>query len=353
MGLFSSSDNNLFLGIDIGDSSLKMVELRKKGRQIYLSNYAFSENVSEVNFTKIEEVKYLASAINKVKSDAGIRAMKATVSLPTFSVFSSIININNFNKKNLALTVTEEAKKVIPLPMEEMTVDWRVVPDKNGKVPSKGNLKVFLTGSPKKLVRRYIDIFKAAKISLLSLETETFSLIRSLIGNDKAPIMIVEIGANSTDIAIVNESIPVLSRSLAVCSSTITKALADKMGFDFAQAEQFKIDMHSALSDSDKDSDRKMPKVIVETIEPIVTEIKYMLDFYYSQNKTSVEKIVLSGGGALLLGLPEYLSETLNLNVIVGDPWSRVRYPKELEPVLKEVGPKLAVAIGLALREIS
>jgi type IV pilus assembly protein PilM len=350
MGLFSSNDNNLFLGIDIGDSSLKMVELRKKNRQIYLSNYAFSENVSEVNFTKIEDVYYLANAINKVRNDAGIKSKRATVSLPTFSVFSSIVNINNFDKKNLALTVSEEAKKVIPLPLEEMTIDWRVIPDANGKTPTKGNLSVFLTGSPKKLVRRYVDIFKAAKLSLLSLETETFSLVRSLVGNDKTAVMIVEIGANSTDLAIVKDSIPVLSRALAICSSTITKVLSEKMSLSFAQAEQFKIDLGSALREDEKKD--VLPKLIAETIEPIVTEIKYMLEFFYSQNGQSVEKIILSGGGALQLNLPEYLSGRLNLKVIVGDPWARIRYPEELRPVLSEVGPRLAVAIGLAMREI-
>ena len=93
MGLFSLGNDNLFLGIDIGDSSLKMVELKKKGRKIQLSNYAFSENVSEINFNKIEDISYLAQAINKVVKDANIKARRATVSLPTFAVFSSIINI--------------------------------------------------------------------------------------------------------------------------------------------------------------------------------------------------------------------------------------------------------------------
>lgn len=353
MGLFSRDDNNLFLGIDIGDSSLKMVELKKKGRQIYLSNYAFSENVSEVNFTKIEDTKYLAAAINKVKNDANIASRRATVSLPTFSVFSSIININNFDRKNLANMVLAEAKKIIPLPLEEMTIDWRAIPDKNGKIPNRGNLKVFLTGSPKKLVRRYVDVFQEAKLSLVSLETETFSLIRSLLGNDKSTVMIVEIGANSTDISIVKESIPVLNRSLAVCSSTITKALAEKMGVSYAQAEQFKIDLGSTFNESENDEDKKMLPLIKETIDPILTEIRYMLEFFYSQNKESVEKIVLSGGGAMLLGLPEYLSDKLKTTVIIGDPWARIRYPEELKPVLKEIGPKLAVAIGLAIREIS
>lgn len=349
MSLISFGGDNLFLGIDIGDSSLKMVELRKRNRKIYLSNYAFSENVSEINFTKIDDVNYLAKAINKVKNEAGITATKVTASLPTFAVFSSIINLSNVDKKGIALAVNEEAKKVIPLPLEEMILDWKIIPDANGKTPTKGNMRVFLTGSPKKLVRKYIDVFKQAKLNLVSLETETFSLIRSLIGNNKTTVMIAEIGANSTDISIVKESIPVLNRSLAVCASTVTKVLSEKLGMTYAQAEQFKFDLSVTLG---SDSKEELPQLIGKALEPIVTEMQYMLDFFKSQNGGEVEKIILSGGGAMLLNLSDYFSKRLNIQVIIGDPWNRVNYAPELKPVLFEVGAKLAVAIGLGMREI-
>ena len=349
MSLLSFGGDNTFLGIDIGDSSLKMVELRKKNRKIYLSNYAFSENVSEVNFTKIDDINYLAKAILKVKNEAGITSTKVTASLPTFAVFSSIINLSNVDKKNLSETINEEAKKVIPLPLEEMILDWKIIPDENGKTPNKGNMRVFLTGSPKKLVRKYVDVFKQAKLNLVSLETETFSLVRSLIGNDKATVMIAEIGANSTDIFIVKESIPVLNRSLAVCASTVTKALSEKLGMTYSQAEQFKFDLSVSLG---PDSKEELPKLIGQTLEPIVTEMQYMLDFFRSQNGGEIEKIILSGGGSMLLNLADYFSKRLNIKVIVGDPWNRINYAEELKPVLSEVGAKLAVAIGLAMREI-
>jgi len=351
MSLFSS-DDNLFLGIDIGDSSLKMVELKKKNHKIYLSNYAFSENVTEVNFTKVEDVNYLVKAINKVRVEAGIKAQRATASLPTFAVFSSIINLPNVDKKGLAAAVTEEAKKVIPLPLEEMILDWKIVPEGSDKSETKNGTRIFLTGSPKKLVRKYLDIFKAARLQLASLETETFSLVRSLLGDDKSTVMIVEIGANSTDLSIVKESIPVLSRSLAVCGATVTKALSEKLAVGYGQAEQFKLDLSLTLSADAKDAPEELPKLIAQTLEPVVTEMQYMLDFFRSQNSGDVEKVVLSGGGALLLNLADYLSKRLNLKVIIGDPWTRINYPEELKPVLAEVGPRLAVAIGLAMREI-
>ncbi len=349
MGLFSLGGDNLFLGLDIGDSSLKMVELKKRNRQVVLSNYAFSENVKEINFTKTEDTDYLAKAVVKVKDEAGITSQRVTASLPTFAVFSSIINLTSVDKRNLATAVNEEAKKVIPLPPEDMILDWKIIPAAPGSESDKRNLRIFLTGSPKKLVQKYLQIFKKAKLALASLETETFSLVRALLGNDKATVMIVEIGANSTDLAVVQESIPVLNRSLAICGSTLTKALAEKLSLNYAQAEQFKLDLSLTLQ---ADSREELPQLILKTLEPIVTEIQYMLDFFRSQGKGEVEKIVLSGGGALLLNLAEYLAKRLDMKVIIGDPWNRVAYPDELKPILTEVGPRLAVAIGLALREM-
>jgi type IV pilus assembly protein PilM len=345
MGLFSKSENS-FLGVDIGDSSLKMVELQKKGKKIYLTNYAFSENVNDVKFTKIDDVAYLGKAIDKVRTESKIVAKRATASLPTFAVFSSIITLSGVDKKNLTETVLEEAKKVIPLPLEEMKIDFKVIPD-DTKGAVKSNVRVFLTCSPRKIVRKYIDVFKQANLELSYLETETFSLVRSLIGNDKSTVMIVEIGANSTDISVVKESIPVLNRSLEICGTTITQALMERLGLTFMQAEQFKMD----LSLSDKASG-EMPEVISKTISPIINEIKYMLDFYNMSNNSRIEKIILSGGSSFLFGLSKYLSDKLNIQVIIGDPFSRVLYPDELRPIIREVGPRLAVAVGLALRDI-
>ncbi|MBN2884705.1 type IV pilus assembly protein PilM [Patescibacteria group bacterium] len=350
MGLFSSGDDNLFLGVDIGDSSLKMVELRKKNKKIYLSNYAFSENVKGINFTKIEDTKYLAQAILKVKAEAGIKARRVTASLPTFSVFSSIINLPAVDSKNMDASVAEEAKKVIPLPPEEMILDWKLVPD-SGSSKNKENSRVFLTGSPKKLVRHYIDIFRLAKLELASLETETFSLVRALMGNDLSTVMIVEIGANSTDLSIVQESIPVLNRSLEVCGSTVTAALAEKLGLSFSQAEQFKFDLGASLSDNSKED---LSQLMIKTLAPVIHEIEYMRDFFQkNSNGGAIEKIILSGGGALLMNLSEYLSRHLNIQVIIGDPFNRISYPQEMKSIISELGPKLAVAVGLALREIN
>lgn len=343
MNLFSSS--NSYLGIDIGSSSIKLVELKREGRELRLLTYGFTENTEEIVKEDWQNnIKYIAKIINKICDKAGVISRNAVAALPTFSVFSSIINLSNIGKRDISSAVHWEAKKVIPLPLEEMVLDWKEINNK-GK---KDNIKVLLTGAPKTLVKRYINIFKETRINLLSLETETFSLVRSLLGNDKTTIMIVEVGTSTTDITIVNKSIPILSRSIDVGGLTITKAISNNLGIGEARAEQFKYDLGITAIESNEDI---VPKTIIDTINPIINEIKYMLTLFQNKDKGKVEKIVLSGGSSLLPNFVNYLAKILNMNVIIGDPWSRISYPVELKPVLTEIGPKLAVAIGLAMRE--
>jgi type IV pilus assembly protein PilM len=205
------------------------------------------------------------------------------------------------------------------------------------------------TAAPKKNVARCVSIFKRAGIELLGLETESFALERSLVGFEEAPVMIVDIGAITSDLIIVEKGIPVLSRSVDAGGATITQTIAQGLGVDLKRAEQFKRDIGFKTG-----SGQGIPKVIENSIEPIINEIKYCFDLFLSQEEKNkrIEKIVLTGGSSFLPNLPEFLSQLLNIKVIIGDPWSRVIYPVELKPVLDEIAPRMAVALGLAMREI-
>ncbi len=95
----------------------------------------------------------------------------------------------------IALFVAKEAKKVIPLPLQDIVLDWQKI-----ETGTTGSNTILLTGAPKALIQNYISIFKSAQFNLLSLETEIFALIRSLLGNDRSPVMMVQIGSTTTNI---------------------------------------------------------------------------------------------------------------------------------------------------------
>jgi type IV pilus assembly protein PilM len=349
MGLFSST-NSSYLGIDIGTSGVKMVELKKEGKHAKLISYGFSEYIdNEITDSILNENREIIKIIKSIQQKAGMTTRAAVSALPTFSVFTSIITLTNVDKKDLPSAINWEAKKVIPLPLEEMVLDWVEIKDNTPQEAGKKIYRILLTGASRTLVEKYVTIFKESQLQLISLETETLSLIRSLLGNDKSPIMLVEIGTNTSDISIIENSIPVLNRSLDVGGLTITKAIGNSLNIGMNRAEQFKYDMGISTMDTQEDI---IPKTIIESLSPIVNEIKYTLNLYQNKSSRSVDKIMLSGGGSLLINFSNYLSTILNLNVVIGDPWARIAYPVELEPTLKEVGPRLSVAVGLALREM-
>jgi type IV pilus assembly protein PilM len=373
MGLFGES-NTSFLGIDIGSSSIKVVELKKKKDKVALVTYGFSDRLAE-NYTDINklDIKSITSTIESIVRKAGFSSSHNVVSsLPTYTVFSSIINLSgNLNPKDLESAIQWEAKKVVPLPLKDIYLGWQKIggeglesknsfwSDNLAKIKLtkdqakpdaatpkvKNSNKILLIGAPKNLIKSYAYTFKTLKFNLVSLETEVFGLIRSLIGNDKATSMIVQIGANSTNIFIVDKGVPVLSRSIDVGGLAITKAIGRTLNISLEKAEQFKYDLASSSQGA------AMPKMISDIVAPIFNEIKYVMEVFASKEGYIVEKIILTGGSAMLHGLPDYLSNALDVNVVIGDPWFRVAYPVEIKPVLEQIGPRLAVAIGLAMSE--
>ncbi len=379
MALFSSSPS--YLGVDVDFNSIKIVELKNEGGRPRLVTYGFRDrDVDQVEGKETTDTRnQTAKLIKQVASQARVTTTKTITALPAYSVFSSILNLPGMSKKDLASAVKWEAKKVIPLPIEEMILDWKILEDfnggqiidrqeRNGFEPSENNdefqkkgflkikskapkkyTKILLTAAPKDLVKRYIDIFKVSSLNLLSLDTESFALIRSLVGSDKTALMIVDIGSVVTNISVVINGVPILNRSIDVGGLTITKAIANSLNVSLSRAEQFKYDIGMS---PDRKGQGSVPKTIEQTLTPIVDEVRYSLNLYKNQGQKNIEKIILTGGSSLLLNLPEYLSSLLGLRVFLGDPWARVIYPEELKPVLDEIGPRFSVAIGLAMRDI-
>ncbi|MCK4539955.1 type IV pilus assembly protein PilM [Candidatus Parcubacteria bacterium] len=350
MALLSNSAS--YMGIDIGSTGIKIVELKKESGKIKLVNYGFSESEKSEIVDWQNNSELSAKVIKKIIREAGISAQSAISALPTFSVFSSVLNLSNIPKKDIASAVHWEAKKVIPLPLEDMILDWKEIDasrEKQNKKKNANDVKILLTGAPRVLVKKYIEIFKLAKINLLSLETETFSLIRSLLGNDKSTIMLVEIGASTTDISVVDSIIPMLSRSIDVGGEKITETIGKNLNISLDKSEQFKYDLGVSSINSHGGNELK---AITNAISPVVNEIKYVVNHFHGKNNKKIEKIILSGGSVLLPNLTGYLAKILDMKIIIGDPWSRVSYPRELRPLLQEIGPRMAVAIGLAIREL-
>ena len=235
--MFFSSSKRSYLGVDIGSTSIKIVELKEVNKAPELVTYGLAElPIDKAPGDSETNIADIAATITATCEKAGAKSKQAFAALPTYSVFTSIISLPKMSKSELKSAIHWEAKKVMPLPIEEMILDPQIL-DEPGP---NGTMKVLLTGAPKTMVERYLKIFQRTGLMLLGLETEGFALVRSLVGRDKAPTMVIDLGASSTDILVIDNNIPFLNRSIDVGGLHVTKAISRSLNVSLARAEQFK-----------------------------------------------------------------------------------------------------------------
>lgn len=378
MGLFSKHES--YVGVDIGAHGIKLVELRKNKGRPQLWTYGIldrgldihtpityekdiDELLHEDDLTyKGEGVKnFIPSTQELVMKDGRVddyakllkfllkktkvQATKATSSLPVSHVFHAIINLPKVGPKEIPGIVKAEVSKMLPRPVDEMQIVHQEIPIEEDK--KQKYMRLLVTAAPKVLVAFYTTIFQRAGLELQELETEAFALSRSLVGSDKTISMIVDVGAERTNLFIIDNSIPVTHRSLHLGGNDIDGVLAKQLGLSQEMMGQIKKDLfHEAKHNLDN-------KVFSHIFEPIAKEIQYGFDLYLKQSgneQKRPEKIILTGGSALFQPLVDCITQTFSFKVFVGDPWARVMYQDGLRSILDEVGPRMAVSIGLALR---
>jgi len=351
-----------YVGIDFGSGGIKLVELIKEHGKPRLVTYGLAE--VERNIARDESAEGRARTVTLLRDlikQTKMTAKQVVASIPDFSVFTEIVRLPVMPDNDMRQAVLWEAKKIIPVPLEEVNIDWQVIGEEETKnveakpqdaaAPAAAekiiSRRVLLTAAPKKVVSRYVEILKEVGLEVASLETESFALIRSLVGYDPSTVLLVDIGAVVTHLAIVEKDIPVLTRSIDVGGKTISQAIANVLGVDVKRAEQFKRLHGIPLTAVDNASG--VPKAITSAIQTILQETQYLIQTYARQGEGKIEKVILTGGSSLLPGLPGYLERQLNKRVFIGDPFARVVYPLDIQPILQELGSRLSVSVGLAM----
>ena len=348
---FSKPKN--FLAVDIGTHGIKLVELQKRNKRAHLFTYAYTDQELAQNQAdgRFVEAGAVADLLKKIVQKAKTMSRQAVASLPASAVFSSIVNIPLFSKKEeKEVFIKREAEKLVPLPLTETVLDWKIVAWDNGK---EKNEMALLTAAPKKLIASYSEIFKIAGLNLLSLDTEANALISALIGKDPAPTLLIDLGATQTDFFLVEKGIPLFFHSIQLGGRGFTDIIKNTLGVTAEEAEQIKRDLpNQGLGGKPLSG---FPAIFEPVISSLVETIKYSFEIYSKQKANAAarpEKIILTGGSSLIPFLDSRLSEILNLKVYVGDPWARVIYDQSLKPTLDQIGPRFSIPLGLALKKI-
>ena len=327
------------LGIDIGTSTIKVVQLKKEGGKFILQTYGMVN--AALSGTKMESdvIAQTAKILRELLAKAQVTTKKAVASLPNNIVFVSAIEMPAMADKELKNAIEWEARRYVPLPLEEVTLSWSVIRESK----TAETLKVLITAVPTTVIDNYLKMFRLAGLEPEALEIEALALIRSLAGEKRQDsFIIIDIGARNTSVNLVDKGFLRISRNLSVGGETITSGIAQNLRVSLARAEQFKIDLGLT------GELQQIPQVMRSTIDVIKNETAQLVKIYESGGGTVVE-LILAGSGSRLPGLSAYFTD-LGLKVSLGDSLQFIQYDPSLKPNLTKVSLGLSVALGLAMR---
>lgn len=335
-----------FLGIDIGASQIKVVELEKKEERFELKSYGllplfdYSQGLNHsglVDPLKMP-VENLAKAIKRTIEEAGVISRKACFSIPVYHSFATLVDLPIMPEKEIAAAIPFEARKYVPVPISEVFLDWSMV-----SLPSKqSGIQVLLIAVTKEMVNQYHRVIQLAGLTTQAIEAESFSLIRALVGNDKSAIVLIDSGARSTNISIIDGGYLRLINNLDIGGIKLNRAVFSRTGLDLVGLEKERVDQ--LLTSEIKGT-------VGSAVDGIINEAKRIIGNYQTKYGRQVEKCIVAGSALQAPEFIDYFIQKMGLATSIGNPFARIVYPSVLEPALKLRGSSLAVAVGLASRE--
>ncbi len=351
---FNRSVNSV-VGIDVGTSAIKVVQVKREGGKIQLETYGelglgtyAGEKIGKV-VTLTPDV--IATAIKDILREANVTTNTAVLSIQSQATLIFVIELPpQVKESEFASIIPNEARKYIPVSLTEVSLDWYVVPHKQTyteEATSAPKTEVVVVAVRNETLSQYRDIITKSNLESRGNEIEIFSAIRSVFHREIAPVLVVDYGASTTKVSVVEYGVVRAYHVINRGSAFITESLARTMNIDFDKAEELKrtVGLQSAPGQE------KTAESIAANNQYVINEIQTVLLQYERQSHKAVTKVILCGGGSSMPGFLEKMVETFGVETVYGNPFDKAEAPEFMQPVLQKAGPEFTVAMGLALKE--
>ena len=289
--------------------------------------------------------------------EVNVTTKKCGISIPFASSLMSVIEMPEVSPKQLSVMIPLEARKYVPVPISEVMLDWSIIPKNDIQEETTENsanspsvipkIDVLTVAIHKETIARYQEIVSKVGLEASFFEIEIFSTMRAVLDETLRPVMIMDMGAASTKLYVVERGIIRTSHTVNRGSQDITATISKSLGISREQAEVMKRQM-GATGD-----DKNLSEAIILTLDHIFAEVNNTLLAFEKKHNKTISRVILVGGGSALKGLSELAKNNFKTDVVSADPFNKVSSPVFLEKILKEAGPEFAVAIGLALRKLA
>lgn len=338
----------LVVGIDIGTHAVKVCQLQKvaKGYRLLAAGSAAlpAEAVEDGVLNEAEAVGKVVSVLLK---NLKIRNRKVGISISGYSVIVKKINLETMSDGELGKHLATEAEQYIPFDVNDVYLDFQRLPSKK---PGSDRDDIMLVAAKKDVVNEYLTLLSALKLNPVLVDVDGFALsnIWSVNAGNEVNTALIDIGASKMNINIIADGVSVLARDVVVGSEQLTNQIAVALDLEYDQAEQIKIGVLPVSEDQEK-----VRSIFTKVCTQWVMEIKKATDLYRTNNpKRPLQSIVLSGGGAKVQGLTEFIAQETQLSTVVFDPFQFIQLDEKKfdRHYLAAIGPEMAIAAGLAIR---
>jgi type IV pilus assembly protein PilM len=346
------------VGLDIGTSAVKIVELQTQGKdQIAVSQYGMVELPDgSLGSGIVKDFDGVAAAIKEAFRAAKINARRVVVAIAGQTVIVRQMRIPLMSDAEAATAIKWEAERYIPFPSDEVTLDFSIIK----RDLNLGEMEVMLVCAHNDIIHSHLETLKQVGVAPQAMDIQPFALMRTL-GMEAAPnsesIALLDIGAGTSDLIIVKESVPRFTRIIPLAGAKFTQIISKMLSLDFPAAERAKIEFNDALFDFER-AERETVSyqinfAIAEGLKELVMELRRSFDYYQLQNRNEeISRLIISGGGSKITNLATYLSGQLNIPVEKSILPAGFHCPERIRAAFEADFPKYAVAYGLALREV-
>ncbi len=344
------------VGIDIGKSAIKVAEVQRTARGLELRRFGVAATPpGSVESGVILDRSAVARAAVTVLRGAGIRSKRAVVSVTGQNVLARVLRLPPIPQDEVKQAIRWEAERHLPFPVDDAVIDVQTVREvtDNGQ----RQLEVLLAAAPEALVLTHIQTLEDARLTVLAVEVGALAMARGLAQTEaEGTHALVNLGASTTDVAVVHDGVPQITRTILLGSDAITSAISALLNADAGAAEDAKLRYGMGWEEWPPGvAEGAYAAAVTEALAELVTQIRRSLDFFRAQfTGVTISDIILCGGGARLRHVDHHLANELELAVTVGSPLTHVRPAVGTpEGAVQALAPQLAVAAGLALRTVA
>ncbi len=332
------------LSLDIGTYTIKAIS-GKPGKKVEIERFVEIFNPLGISVPSDEALmQKFIDLIESVIADNKLPRTDVRLSLPETVISTNIIELPTLSDAELASAIGWQAEQHIPIPPDQLSLQYQVLyrPAKDNQNGEK--MRVLLVGAHKDLVEKYINVFLTLGIEPKLLETQMLSVLRALdIGQQEPPTLVIQMGASSTQLAMVYEGELKFITSQVTGGHALTQALEKQINLDAKQAEEYKRTY--GLDESQFEG--KVKTALLPVVQIMINEIRKAMTFFSNQHPgVSAQRILLSGGPTLLPGLVQYITQETGVEVLVAAPFSNV-----IGEIPKANHPTWTVCMGLMARE--